>query len=34
VFFAMNERFYRELPGYGIHFPFPQMDVHVTPGEA
>lgn len=29
VFFQYNERFYKELPACGIHFPFPQMDVHV-----
>lgn len=29
VTFAYNERFYKELPEHGIHFPFPQMDVHV-----
>jgi small-conductance mechanosensitive channel len=30
VYFEMNRRFYKELPTYGLHFPFPQMDVHVT----
>ena len=30
VFFDINERIYKELPSYGISFPFPQMDVHVT----
>ncbi len=29
VFFEMNERFYKELPGHGINFPFPQLDVHL-----
>ncbi len=29
VFFQNNERFYNELPQHGIHFPFPQMDVHM-----
>ncbi|MDE6045867.1 MAG: mechanosensitive ion channel family protein [Alistipes sp.] len=29
VFFRNNERFYNELPQHGIHFPFPQMDVHM-----
>lgn len=24
------EKFYKELPAKGIHFPFPQMDVHLT----
>ena len=30
VKFEMNERMYKELPKKGIHFPFPQMDVHIT----
>lgn len=30
VFFDINERIYKELPTYGISFPFPQMDVHVN----
>ena len=25
----MNERVYKVLPTKGIHFPFPQMDVHI-----
>ena len=25
----MNEKIYETLPKHGIHFPFPQMDVHV-----
>ncbi len=29
VFFDNNERFYRELPGKGLHFPFPQLDIHM-----
>lgn len=29
VFFDINERIYKELPTYGISFPFPQMDVHL-----
>lgn len=29
VFFAMNEKVYKALPNEGLHFPFPQMDVHV-----
>ncbi len=29
LFFEYNERFYNELPAHGIHFPFPQLDVHV-----
>ena len=29
VLFGMNERIYSELPGRGISFPFPQLDVHI-----
>jgi len=29
VFYYYNEKFYNELPSKGIHFPFPQMDVHL-----
>ena len=29
VFFKMNELVYKTLPQEGLHFPFPQMDVHV-----
>lgn len=29
VFYDYNERIYRDLPSHGIHFPFPQMDVHI-----
>lgn len=29
LFYEINERIYNELPQSGIHFPFPQMDVHV-----
>lgn len=29
VFYYYNEKFYNELPRRGIHFPFPQMDVHL-----
>jgi len=28
VYYSINERFYNELPKAGIHFPFPQLDVH------
>lgn len=31
VFFDMNRRFYIELPKKGFEFPFPQMDVHLSP---
>ena len=30
VFFSMNERVYKTLPQEGLHFPFPQMDVHMN----
>ncbi len=29
VYFLMNETFYKELPGCGVNFPFPQLDVNV-----
>lgn len=29
IYFEFNERFYNELPKAGIHFPFPQLDVHI-----
>ena len=30
VFFTNNERFYKRLPERGLHFPFPQLDVHIS----
>jgi small conductance mechanosensitive channel len=31
--FKLQEAIYKELPAkYGIHFPFPQMDIHVRQG--
>lgn len=30
VYYEYNERFYIELPKFGINFPFPQMDVHLS----
>lgn len=30
VFFRMNELVYKTFPNEGLHFPFPQMDVHVV----
>ena len=30
VLFDMNERVYKEFGKYGLSFPFPQMDVHIT----
>ena len=29
LYYAMNEKMYKELPSKGINFPYPQMDVHV-----
>ena len=29
VFFSMNEKVYKTLPKEGLHFPFPQVDVHI-----
>lgn len=29
VLFAMNEKVYMTFPEEGLHFPFPQMDVHI-----
>lgn len=29
VFFKMNEKVYKTLPKEGLHFPFPQVDVHI-----
>ena len=29
VLYDVNEQLYKQLPQQGIHFPFPQMDVHV-----
>lgn len=30
VFYEYNEKFYEEFPKHNIHFPFPQMDVHLN----
>lgn len=30
VFFSMNEKVYKTLPQEGLHFPYPQVDVHVS----
>ncbi|MBQ3027176.1 MAG: mechanosensitive ion channel family protein [Alistipes sp.] len=30
LYFDMNEKIYKELPSKGVHFPFPQLDIHVT----
>ena len=29
VLYDVNEQLYKQLPQHGIHFPFPQMDVHM-----
>lgn len=29
LFWDINEKMYKQLPTEGIHFPFPQMDVHI-----
>lgn len=29
VFFDINQRIYQEFPKLGLHFPYPQMDVHM-----
>lgn len=29
LFWDINEKIYKELPTKGIHFPFPQLDVHI-----
>ncbi len=29
VYFDFNEQVYKQFDKYGLHFPFPQMDVHV-----
>ena len=33
VFFSMNEKVYKTLPKEGLHFPYPQVDVHVSKEE-
>lgn len=30
VYFDTLEKFYKVLPTKGVHFPFPQLDVHIT----
>ena len=29
AFYSVNEAIYKQLPGHGINFPFPQLDVHL-----
>lgn len=31
VFYAINEAIYKQFPLRGLHFPFPQVDVHINP---
>ncbi|MBP5561283.1 MAG: mechanosensitive ion channel [Muribaculaceae bacterium] len=31
VLFDINEAIYKQFPERGLHFPFPQMDVHLNP---
>lgn len=31
VFYDVNEAIYKQFPQHGLHFPFPQMDVHLNP---
>lgn len=31
VYYEVMEQLYKELPLHGIHFPFPQLDVHCIP---
>ena len=31
VLYDVNEAIYKEFPKRGLHFPFPQMDVHLNP---
>lgn len=30
VYHSLNEQIYKQLPQKGLHFPFPQLDVHLT----
>ena len=29
VLYDINEAVYKQLPANGVHFPFPQLDVHI-----
>ena len=31
VLYSVNEQIYKQFPQRGLHFPFPQLDVHVNP---
>ncbi|MDE6291289.1 MAG: mechanosensitive ion channel [Muribaculaceae bacterium] len=33
LYFDITQRMYAELPEKGIHFPYPQLDVHLIPNE-
>ena len=30
VYDSVTEAIYKELPEHGAHFPYPQLDVHIT----
>ena len=30
VLYDVNEQIYKQLPQHGLHFPFPQMDIHMN----
>lgn len=32
VYYAVNEQIYKQLPGQGVNFPFPQLDLHLPDG--
>jgi len=34
VLYKINEQIYTEFPKQGLHFPFPQMDVHINHAES
>ncbi|MCM1293197.1 MAG: mechanosensitive ion channel [Bacteroides sp.] len=34
VFYDINELLYSQLPQHDLHFPFPQLDVHLSPAES
>ena len=33
LFFDISQRMYAELPKKGVHFPYPQLDVHLIPND-
>ncbi len=34
LLYAVNEAIYKQFPQHGLHFPFPQMDVHINPDQS